>query len=200
MLLSKISNVAYEKGLSGLEFACGIPGTIAGAIKMNAGAYGKEIKDVLVSTTYLNENLELHTITNAENEFNYRKSRFSYNKQDIIISAVLELVPGNKEEIKQIMDDNMNSRKEKQPINFPSGGSTFKRGEDYITAKLIDQCGLKGYNIGDAYVSEKHAGFIVNKGNATACDVLKLIEYVKEEVYKKFNKKIELEIEILGED
>lgn len=167
---------------------------------MNAGAYGKEIKDVLVSTTYLDKNLELHTITNSENEFSYRTSRFSNNKQDIIISAVLELVPGNKEEIKQIMDANMNSRKEKQPINFPSGGSTFKRGEDYITAKLIDQCGLKGYNIGDAYVSEKHAGFIVNKGNATACDVLKLIEYVKEEVYKKFNKKIELEIEVLGDD
>ena len=200
MLLSKISNVAYEKGLSGLEFACGIPGTIAGAIKMNAGAYGKEIKDVLVSTTYLDKNLELHTITNAENEFNYRKSRFSNNKQDIIISAALELVQGNKDEIKQTMDANMNSRKEKQPINFPSGGSTFKRGEDYITAKLIDQCGLKGYNIGDAYVSEKHAGFIVNKGNATAADVLKLIEYVKKEVYKNFNKKIELEIEVLGED
>ena len=99
-----------------------------------------------------------------------------------------------------IMDFNMNSRREKQPINFPSAGSTFKRGEDYITAKLIDQCGLKGYNIGDAYVSEKHAGFIINKGNATACDVLNLIEYVKEKVYKEFNKKIELEIEILGDD
>lgn len=178
----------------------GIPGTIAGAIKMNAGAYGKEIKDVLVSTTYLDENLELHTITNAENEFAYRTSRFSNNNKDIIISTVLELTKGNKEEIKQIMDVNMNSRKEKQPINFPSGGSTFKRGEDYITAKLIDQCGLKGYNIGDACVSEKHAGFIINKGNATAFDVLKLIEHVKKEVYKKFNKKIELEIEVLGED
>lgn len=178
----------------------GIPGTIAGAIKMNAGAYGKEIKDVLVYTTYLDEKLELHTITNTENEFSYRTSRFVNNKKDIIISAVLELAEGNKEEIKQVMDFNMNSRKEKQPINFPSAGSTFKRGEDYITAKLIDQCGLKGYNIGDAYVSEKHAGFIVNKGNATACDVLKLIEYVKEKVYKEFNKKIELEIEILGDD
>lgn len=167
---------------------------------MNAGAYGKEIKDVLISTTYLDKNLELHTITNSENEFNYRTSRFSHNKQDIIISAVLELVLGNKEEIKQAMDSNMNSRKEKQPINFPSAGSTFKRGEDYITAKLIDQCRLKGYNIGDACVSEKHAGFIVNKGNAKACDVLKLIEYVKEKVYKEFDKKIELEIEVLGED
>jgi len=167
---------------------------------MNAGAYGKEIKDILISTTYLDKNLELHTITNAENEFNYRKSRFSNNKQDIIISAVLELVPGNKEEIKQIMDANMNSRKEKQPINFPSGGSTFKRGEDYITAKLIDQCGLKGYNIGYAYVSEKHAGFIVNKGNATAKDVLELIDIVKKKVCEKFNVNIELEMEVLGED
>ena len=167
---------------------------------MNAGAYGKEIKDVLVSTTYLDENLEMHTITNAENGFDYRTSRFVHNKQDIIISTVLELVEGNKEEIKKVMDFNMNARKEKQPINFPSAGSTFKRGEDYITAKLIDQCGLKGYNIGDAYVSEKHAGFIVNKGTATSCDVLKLIEYIKEKVYKEFDKKIELEIEILGDD
>ena len=167
---------------------------------MNAGAYGKEIKDVLVSTTYLNENLDLNTITNIENEFSYRRSRFSSNKQDIIVSANLKLEKGNRDSIKEEMDLNMKSRKEKQPINFPSAGSTFKRGEDYITAKLIDQSGLKGYNIGDAYVSEKHAGFIVNKGNAKAEDVLKLIEHIKKEIYKQFNKKIELEIEILGEE
>lgn len=200
VLLSRIANVSYEKGLTGLEFACGIPGSIGGAIKMNAGAYGREMKDVIVSTTYLDKNLELHTINNKENEFAYRKSRFSYNKEDIIVNSVIELEYGNKEEIKSQMESNMKSRKEKQPINFPSGGSTFKRGENYITAKLIDQCDLKGYNIGDACISEKHAGFIVNKGNATASDILELIEIVKKKVYEKFNIQIQLEIEILGED
>ena len=200
VLLSKISNIAYEKGLSGLEFACGIPGSIGGAVKMNAGAYGKEIKDVLISTTYLDKNLELHTINNKENKFDYRCSRFSYNKEDIIISATLKLKPDVKEKIKLEMDSNMKSRKEKQPINFPSAGSIFKRGNNYITAQLIDQCGLKGYNIGDAYVSEKHAGFIVNKGNATAKDLLELVEYVKKKVYEKFNIQIQLEIEVMGED
>lgn len=167
---------------------------------MNAGAYGGEIKDILVSTTYMDENLEIHTINNEENKFDYRTSRFSDNKNDIIISAILKLTKGNTEEIKAIIDSNMQSRKEKQPINYASAGSTFKRGKDYITAKLIDQCGLKGYNIGDAYVSEKHAGFIINKGNAKAEDILKLIEFVKQKVYEKFNVEIELEIEVLGED
>lgn len=167
---------------------------------MNAGAYGGEIKDILVSTTYMDENLEIHTINNKENKFDYRTSRFSSNKKDIIISAILKLTKGNTEEIKAIIDSNMKSRKEKQPINYASAGSTFKRGKDYITAKLIDQCGLKGYNIGDAYVSEKHAGFIINKGNAKAGDILKLIEFVKQKVYEKFNVEIELEIEVLGED
>lgn len=183
-----------------MEFACGIPGSMGGAIKMNAGAYGREIKDVIVSTTYLDKNLELHTITNKENEFSYRSSRFSHKKEDIIVYANLKLSNGNKEEIKQIMELNTKTRKDKQPINFPSGGSTFKRGENYITAKLIDQCGLKGYNIGDACVSEKHAGFIVNKGNATASNILELIEVVKKKVYEKFNIQIQLEIEVLGED
>ena len=167
---------------------------------MNAGAYGGEIKDILASTTYMDENLQIHTISNEENKFDYRTSRFSNNKKDIIISAILKLTKGNTEEIKAIIDSNMQSRKEKQPITYASAGSTFKRGKDYITAKLIDQCGLKGYNIGDAYVSEKHAGFIINKGNAKAEDILKLIEFVKQKVYEKFNVEIELEIEVLGED
>lgn len=200
MLLSKIANLACEKGLEGFEFASGIPGTLGGAIRMNAGAYGGEIKDVLVTTTYIDENLEIHTISNQENEFGYRNSIFIKNNKDIIISAVLQFSRGNKEEIRAKMDSNANSRKEKQPINFPNAGSTFKRGKGYITAQLIDQCGLKGYNIGDACVSEKHAGFIVNKGNATAKEVLELIENVKEKVRQKFGIDIELEIEVLGED
>lgn len=167
---------------------------------MNAGAYGSEMKDIVIQTTYLDSNLNLHTINNKENEFSYRLSRFTKNKEDIIVSTILQLQKGNKEQIKLNMNENNKSRKEKQPVNYPSAGSTFKRGEKYITAMLIDKCGLKGYNIGDAYVSEKHAGFIVNKGNATAKDVIALIEIIKKEVLKKFNVNIELEIEVLGED
>ena len=316
MLLSKIANLAYEKSLTGFEFASGIPGTIGGAIRMNAGAYGGEIKDVLVSTTYIDKNLEIHTINNQENEFGYRESRFIKNNKDIIISAVLQFVNGNKEKIKTQMDSNANARKEKQPINFPNAGSTFKRGEGFITAKLIDECGLKGYKIGGAIkmnagayggemkdivnevtyldydgnthtinnsecefsyrhskffdekaiilqaklnlekgnkseienkvkdlleqrkekqpleypnagstfkrvegfitakliddcglkgysvggaqVSENHAGFIVNKNNATASDILELIEYVQKKVKEKTEEDIKLEIEVIG--
>ena len=167
---------------------------------MNAGAYGGEMKDIVISTTYIDRNLELHTINNQENEFSYRNSRFIKNEKDIIISAILELKHGNEEEIRKKINSNIQSRNEKQPINYPSGGSTFKRGEGYITAQLIDQCELKGYNIGDAYVSEKHAGFIVNKGNAKAKAVISLINFVKEKIYEKYNIDIELEIEILGVD
>ncbi len=200
MLLSKISNEAYNKGLTGLEFAIGIPGSIGGAVRMNAGAYGNEIKDIVLSSEYLDKNLTLHKINNKDHEFKYRYSRFNENKSDIIISSVLQLKEGNKEEIKEKMNMNMNSRRKKQPINYPSGGSTFKRKDGYITAELIDKCNLKGYNVGDAYVSDKHAGFIVNKGNAKAKDVLLLIDIVKEKVHNKFNIDIELEIEVLGED
>ena len=142
---------------------------------MNAGAYGGEMKDVVLSTQYIDlDKMEICEIDNKAHEFEYRYSRFC-NSRDIskiIISSKLKLTKGNKEEIKAKMDSNMKSRKEKQPINFPSAGSTFKRGKDFITAKLIDECGLKGYNIGDAYVSDLHAGFIVNKGNrhSKRCD------------------------------
>lgn len=189
-----------KRGLSGLEFASGIPGTIGGAVKMNAGAYGSEFKDILISSQYLDTNLNLKEIDNKEHNFKYRYSRFSENKNDIIISSTFQLKQGNPEEIKELINSNMNSRKEKQPINYPSGGSTFKRGKDYITAALIDKCGLKGYNVGNAFVSEKHAGFIVNKGNAKAKDVIALINIIKEKVYNNFNVNIELEIEIIGED
>ena len=200
VLLSKASNVAYENGLSGLEFACGIPGTIGGAVKMDAGANGEEIKDIVISTKYLSFNtMEVVEIDNTHHEFAYRHSRFSNNK-DIIISSKLKLNKGNKEEIKAKMDANNKVRKEKQPLNYPSAGSVFKRGKDFITAKLIDECGLKGYNVGDAYVSDLHSGFIINKGNATAKDVVQLIEYIKAKVFEKFGKEIELEIEIIGED
>lgn len=167
---------------------------------MNAGAYGSEFKDIVITSEYIDQDLNLHEINNQEHEFQYRHSRFDENKSDIIVSSILQLEDGNMEDIKEKMDTNNKSRREKQPINFPSGGSTFKRGEGYITAELIDKCELKGYNVGDSYVSEKHAGFIVNKGNATAKDVLSLIEIVKEKVHEEFNIDIELEIEVLGED
>ena len=167
---------------------------------MNAGAYGSEFKDLVITTEYLDNNLKIHRINNKEHEFNYRCSKFSKNNQDIIISSIMQLSKENQDVIKSKMEENIRLRKEKQPINFPSAGSTFKRKNEYITAQLIDKCNLKGYNVGDAYVSDIHAGFIINKGNATAKDVLLLIDIIKERIYNKFNINIELEIEVLGED
>lgn len=166
---------------------------------MNAGAYGAQIGERIVSTTYIDENLEVKTITKEEQEFSYRKSVFQ-KENWIILGADIKLEKGNKEEIKNKMEEYSKSRKEKQPLNMPNSGSIFKRGEGYITAKLIDECGLKGYCIGDAQVSELHAGFIVNKGNATSEDILKLMKYIKEKIEEKFNVNIEPEIRILGED
>ena len=197
----KLAKLAYQllnESIEGFEFASGIPGTIGGAVRMNAGAHGKEFKDIVLSTTYMDYNGDIHTVSNAEQKFEYRNSMFS-SKECIILSTKLKLTYGNKDEINAKMQEYANYRKEKQPINYPSAGSTFKRGEDFITAKLIDECGLKGYSIGGAQVSDLHAGFIINTGNATAKDVLELVEYVKEKVYQKFGKKIALEIEVIGE-
>lgn len=198
MPLPILAKKAYENELTGLEFASGIPGTVGGAIKMNAGAYGGEFKDIVLETTYLNENLELNNISNEEQLFTYRNSRFS-KTNDIIISVKLALKKGNRENIKSKMDENLLKRKTKQPINLPSAGSVFKRKNEYIAAEIIDKCGLKGYNIGDAYVSEIHAGFIVNKGNATANEVLALIDHIKNVVYDKYSINLELEIKVIGE-
>lgn len=195
---SVLAQKLLKAELSGFEFAAGIPGTIGGAIKMNAGAYGGEIKDILVETTYMDYQGNINTISNEENKFSYRNSVFK-EKEAIILSAKLKFQKSNTEAIKALMEKNENSRKEKQPLEFPNAGSTFKRGEDFITAQLIDECGLKGYKEGDAEVSTKHAGFVVNKGNASAEDVIKLVENIKEKVYHKFNKNINLEIEIIGE-
>lgn len=188
-----------EKELTGFEFASGIPGTIGGAIKMNAGAYGKEMKDIVYSTTYITRDGEIKTIYAKEHEFTYRRSFFS-DKDVIILETTIVLQKGNKSEIKEKMQEFSNQRKEKQPYDMPSAGSTFKRGENFITASLIDQCGLKGFQIGGAKVSEKHAGFIVNNGNASSKDILDLIDNVKKIVFEKTGKKIELEIEVVGEE
>lgn len=185
--------------LSGFEELSGIPGTIGGAIFMNAGAYGKEIKDINISTKCMDYDGNIFELSNKEQEFEYRSSVF--NKKDyIILETRLRLEYGKKEEIKKKMDEYLSSRKEKQPIEYPSAGSTFKRQEGVITAKLIDECGLKGFQIGGAKVSEKHAGFIINYDNATAKDVIDLIKYVKEKVDEKYGIKIKEEIRIVGEE
>lgn len=198
----KLTGLAVEckkKSLTGFEFAYGIPGTIGGAIRMNAGAHGSEMKNVVVSTTYLDYDGNIKTLTNKEQEFDYRQSVFSKNNIGIILESKLKFCFGNKQEIEQKMNEYATYRKEKQPISYPSAGSTFKRGNDFITAKLIDECGLKGHQIGGARISDLHAGFIINVGNATSKDILELIDYTKQTVYEKFEKNIELEIEVIGE-
>ncbi len=191
-----LSKYLEDNSITGFEFASGIPGTIGGAIKMNAGAYDGEVKDIVKNVTYIDYNGNIHTLGNVQCEFSYRKSIFSSLK-GIILECTLELKKGNKEDIKKKINEYAKLRKEKQPLNYPNAGSTFKRGEDFITAKLIDECGLKGYCIGDAMVSDKHAGFIVNKANASYYDVIKLIDFVKKQVYDKFGKVIDLEVEIV---
>lgn len=199
MPLGFLAQKLLKEEISGFEELSGIPGTIGGAIKMNAGAHGKEMKDIVVNTTYIDIKGNIKTIENKEHQFEYRNSMFSREKF-IILNTTLKLQKGSKDEIQEKMKQYATYRKEKQPIEFPSAGSTFKRGEDFITAKLIDECSLKGYKIGGAEVSQKHAGFIVNTGDATALDVIKLIDYVKTKVYEKFKIDINLEIEIIGED
>ena len=188
----------YQEEITGFEELSGIPGTIGGAVVMNAGAHGKEMKDIVTEITAIDYEGKIHKFSNKEAEFAYRKSMFS-NEKYIIVEAKLELQKGKKEEIKEKMDTYKQYRKAKQPIEYSSAGSTFKRGEDFITAKLIDELGLKGFQVGGAQVSEKHAGFIINKENATADDVLKLTQIIKEKVYEKYGKKIELEVKIIGE-
>ena len=196
--IPKLSLIAKNNSLSGLEFACGIPGTLGGAVRMNAGAYGSEMVDVIEEVGYLDENGDLKIAKNEELEFSYRSSMFVSHKEYIIIYAILKLKEGNVEEISKIMETNMTSRKEKQPIEFPNFGSVFKRPEGHFVGKLIDDCGLKGYTIGGAQISTKHSGFMINTGSATCEDVLNLIKYIKEEVYKKFEVKLHEEVEILG--
>ena len=193
-----LSKFAADNSIKDYEFAAGIPGTVGGAVRMNAGAYGGEIKDVLISSTYLNENYELIEINNNKHEFEYRNSIFS-RKDWIIVESKFRVEYGNKDEIENNRNENINSRIEKQPLDKPNAGSTFKRGNDFITAKLIDEVGLKGYKIGGAMVSEKHAGFIVNSDNASAKDILDLIEYVKKRVKEEKNKDLKLEVLIIGE-
>jgi len=196
--VTKLSRIGLNEEFKGLEFLCGIPGTIGGAIRMNAGAYGGEIQDIIQSVKYMDLDGNTYKLKADELEFSHRHSIFS-EKNWIIIEAVFRLDYGNKEEIEKKMKENQKSRMDTQPIDYASAGSTFKRQDGIITAKVIDECGLKGYSIGGAQVSSKHAGFIVNKGNASSKDILDLIEYVKQVVYERKGIKIETEIVVLGE-
>jgi UDP-N-acetylmuramate dehydrogenase len=195
-LLSKISKVAYDNTFSGFEFASGIPGTLGGAIYMNAGAYGGEMKEVLVEAKIVNSEGNIITLSKDELELGYRKSIVQQNG-GIILSGKIKLQKGKKEQIKSLMDDLNNRRKTKQPIEMPSAGSTFKRPEGYYAGKLIMDSGLRGYSIGGAQVSEKHCGFVVNKGHATFDDVVQLINHVKTTVNDTFGVLLEPEVRII---
>lgn len=195
--LTRLCNVALENSLSGLEFAFGIPGTVGGAVFMNAGAYGGEIKDVLRSVTHLTPDGKIETIEADKLSLSYRKSFYSENSNYIILSAEFCLCKGNKEDIKLKMDDLMGRRKNKQPLEYPSAGSTFKRPEGYFAGALIEQCNLKGFNIRGAEVSEKHAGFVINKGTADATAILELMEHVKDTVKKETGVTLEPEVRII---
>ena len=188
-----------KNSITGFEFASGIPGSIGGAIAMNAGCYGSEFKDIVKKVTFIDlQNAKLYTIENNECKFSYRTSLF-LNKKCIITDAEFTLKKGNKDNIKNLMDEYKEKRINSQPLEYPNAGSTFKRGNDFITAKLIDEAGLKGYSIGGAEVSTKHAGFIINKNNATANDIKSLIDFVKKTIYEKYNVKIEEEVRFIGE-
>lgn len=197
--LAEVAKKMENEELTGFEFAAGIPGTIGGFIRMNAGAYGKEAKDIVVETLAMDYDGNIKCFNNEEQKFEYRKSIFCTEKY-VILETKIRLNYGLKEEIQKKHKELLEQRKAKQPLEYPSAGSTFKRGEGFITAMLIDECGLKGINIGGAQVSTKHAGFVINKGNATSEDILKLIEHIKKVVYETKGKNIEIEIEIVGED
>lgn len=198
MALPRLAIIAKDNSLSGLEFAAGIPGNVGGAIYMNAGAYGSEMSNVVEEVTYIDEQLNVQTASKEECKFGYRMSIFR-NSKNIILSAKLRLTLGDKQEIQTLMQTNNDARKSKQPLEYPNAGSTFKRPEGYFVGKLIDDLGLKGYKIGDAQISTKHSGFIVNTGKATARDIINLINYIKEKVLEKNGVNLEEEIIILGE-
>lgn len=196
--LKSLCMFALEKSLSGLEFAYGIPGTLGGAVYMNAGAYGGEMKDILYSVNHLDDNGNVGTLTKECLDLGYRHSAYTENGY-VITSAVLKLKKANKKAIKEAMDDKLQRRKDKQPLEYPSAGSTFKRPEGYFAGALIEDCSLRGYMVGGAQVSEKHAGFVINKGGATSTDVITLIKDVQRIVYEKHGVMLETEVKIVGE-
>lgn len=197
-LLSRIGNIALNAGLTGFEFAAGIPGAIGGAVVMNAGAYGGEMKDILEDVTVLTPEGEMLNLKNEELELGYRTSAVAKNGY-IVLGATIVLEPGDKEEIKAKMDELRVQRTTKQPLEYPSAGSTFKRPEGYFAGKLIQDAGLRGFQVGGAQVSEKHCGFVINKENATAADIVELMNQVSAIVKEKFGVELEPEVKRLGE-
>lgn len=195
--LSELSKKVANAGLTGLEFAEGIPGTVGGAVYMNAGAYDGQMSNVVKSVTVLSDGV-VKTYGISELDFDYRKSRFQ-KRHELILEAAMQLAPGDPEQIIEKMRGFAHSRKQKQPLEFPSAGSVFRRPEGKFVGPMIEELGLKGYCIGDAEISAKHAGFIVNRGEATAADVLALIEYIKTRVREAFAVELETEILIIGE-
>lgn len=198
-LLSRVASLAAANSLSGLEEVSGIPGSLGGGIYMNAGAYGGEIKTAIKSVTYIDADGKKASVSGDECDFGYRHSIFTTGDK-AIVSAVLKLKKGNESEIREKMADYTMRRKEKQPLAYPSAGSTFKRPEGYFAGSLIEQAGLKGYSVGGAQVSTLHAGFVINNGNATAADVLSLIEHIREVVKEKFGVCLEPEVKLVGEE
>ena len=194
--LSKIAVKALNESLTGFEFAHGIPGNLGGAVMMNAGAYGGEMKDVLKWVKVLDNNGEMKTLKAEELELGYRTSIIVKEKM-IVLEACIELHEGNRDEIEMHMKELMAKRKEKQPLEYPSAGSTFKRPEGYFAGKLIQDAGLKGYRVGGAMVSEKHSGFVINYDNATATDIINLMKDVRKKVYEEFQVTLEPEVKIL---
>ncbi len=197
--LSYLAKEASAYGLSGLEFAEGIPGSLGGAVVMNAGAYGGEMKDILTEVTAINYNGDIKKYTPDEMSMAYRKSIFQLNG-DTVISAVIQLHKDKQESIQARMDDYAFRRQEKQPLEFPSAGSTFRRPPNHFVGPMIEELGLKGYKIGGAQVSTKHAGFIINTGNATASDILELIAFIQKRVKERYGVELQTEIKVIGEE
>ena len=196
VLLSRLAVAALGRGLTGLEFAHGIPGSLGGAVTMNAGAYEGEMAQVISSVTCLTRTGEVETVPAADCGFSYRRSAFSGGTR-LILRAEFSLSQGDPEEIRAKMEDLARRRKEKQPLEYPSAGSMFKRPAGHFAAALIDQCGLKGLTVGGAQVSEKHAGFVINRGGATCADVLALVDQVKERVLQQTGVELEMEVRVL---
>lgn len=198
-LLKDVSKAALENNLRGFEFACGIPGSIGGAVFMNAGAYDGEMAHVIKSARVIDENCNIKNLTKEELELGYRSS-IVMKKGYVVIEATIELESGEYASIKDKIDDLTNRRESKQPLEYPSAGSTFKRPEGYFAGKLIQDSGLKGFSIGGAAVSEKHSGFVINKGGATAKDVLDVIAHVQKTVKENFYVELHTEVRIIGRD
>lgn len=197
-MLSKIANTAASNGLGGMEFAAGIPGSVGGAVVMNAGAYGGEMKDIIERVYVLDENGAQLELDRDALDLGYRHSCIP-DKKYIVTKVVLELVPRNEAEIRSEMKELNEKRAEKQPLQYPSAGSTFKRPEGYFAGKLIMDAGLRGYQVGGAQVSEKHCGFVINKGDATAADICQLMRDVSDKVQAQFGVVLEPEVKMIGE-